>query len=125
MQGNRRRDTRPEAALSSRLHALGLRYRRDYPVVASGVRVRPDFAFTRANVAVFVDGCFWHGCPEHGNAPRANSDYWRAKLARNCARDERVTAALEAGGWTVVRVWEHEAVDDAAERVAHAVYLRA
>jgi DNA mismatch endonuclease (patch repair protein) len=74
--------------------------------------------FTRARVAVFVDGCFWHRCPLHATAPKANFDYWAAKLRRNVARDRRADEALQAAGWCVVRVWEHEAVDNAARRVA-------
>jgi DNA mismatch endonuclease (patch repair protein) len=118
MQRNRRRDTKPEVALSSALHAAGLRYRRDYQLrSSSGVRVRPDFVFTRARVTVFVDGCFWHGCPQHGNTPSVNTQYWGPKLARNRERDERVTAALRDDGWTVVRAWEHEDVSSVADRV--------
>lgn len=73
--------------------------------------------FTRARVAVFVDGCFWHGCPQHGATPKANAGFWEPKIARNKERDGAVTDALERGGWTVIRVWEHEPVDEAADRV--------
>lgn len=121
MQSNTRRDTKPERALASALHAAGLRYRRDFPVVLDVVRVRPDFVFTRARVAVFLDGCFWHGCPEHGSTPRANGSYWVAKLARNRDRDRRVTTALEASGWTVVRIWEHVEPDRAMREIASAL----
>jgi DNA mismatch endonuclease (patch repair protein) len=85
------------------------------------LRVRPDVVFTGARVAVFVDGCFWHRCPIHGSDPKANSDYWAPKLRRNVVRDRRVDQALEAAGWRVVRVWEHEAVDGAAARIASTV----
>jgi len=74
--------------------------------------------FPRQRVAVFVDGCFWHRCPEHGTSPRANNDYWTAKLDRNVARDRRNNEALVAAGWTVLRVWEHEDPVDAASRIA-------
>jgi len=84
------------------------------------VRVRPDITFTRRRVAVFVDGCFWHGCPEHQRKPRSNVDYWKPKLDANVARDRRVDAALLAAGWRVVRVWEHEDPADAAARI-HAI----
>lgn len=78
-------------------------------------------AFTRAKVAVFVDGCFWHGCPEHGTMPRSNSEWWTTKLAANHARDRDTDRVLEAQGWTVVRVWEHESPDLAAMRVVDIV----
>lgn len=120
-RANRRRDTEPELRLGSALHRQGYRYRRDFPVVAGGVRVRPDFVFTRARVAVFVDGCYWHGCPQHGLMPKANAEYWRGKLERNRQRDLLVNAALQDAGWTVLRFWEHEDPDEAAERVAEAI----
>lgn len=68
--------------------------------------------FPRRRVAVFIDGCFWHSCPEHGNLPRANNHYWKPKLERNLARDQRVNEALRASGWKVIRVWEHSPLDD-------------
>ncbi len=116
MQGNRSIDTRPELALRSELHRRGYRFRKSVAPVA-GVRCRADVVFARARVAVFVDGCFWHRCPEHGTRPRTNSSYWQVKLDRNVARDRRNDDALTASGWTVVRVWEHEDVRDAADRV--------
>lgn len=120
MSAQRRRDTGPEVALRRAAHALGLRYfvhRR--PV--RGLRREADLIFPRAQVAVFVDGCFWHGCPDHGVAPRVNSSYWSSKLARNVARDEETNVALRAAGWNVVRVWEHENPTSAAARVRAAV----
>lgn len=108
MRANPRRDTRPEVALRAELHRLGLRFRKDLPLRLPDRVVRPDIVFTRARLAVFVDGCFWHRCPEHGNVPRANSEYWGPKLERNVARDRLVDEALAAAGWTVLRVWEHE-----------------
>jgi DNA mismatch endonuclease (patch repair protein) len=86
--------------------------------VAGQVRVRPDAVFPRARIAVFLDGCYWHACEEHGTRPASNTDYWLPKLARNVARDRRVDDALAAAGWTVVRVWEHESAAAAADRVA-------
>lgn len=122
MRANRRRDTGPERALRSLLHAAGLRYRVDYPVRPSGGRiVRPDIVFTRSAVAVFVDGCFWHSCPLHASRPATNRDYWDPKLAGNRDRDERTTRALRADGWTVLRFWEHEAPEAAAQAVIAAV----
>lgn len=110
------RDTRPELLLRRRLHALGLRYtvhRRPVP----NVRRTADIVFSRARVAVFVDGCFWHGCPEHATAPKTNAEWWTTKLARNVERDRETDALLAAAGWSVIRVWEHELPGEAAERV--------
>lgn len=87
----------------------------------AGGRVRVDICFTRARVAVFVDGCFWHVCPLHHQPPKRNTDYWAPKLAANVARDRRNDAGLVGDGWLVVRVWEHEAVDEAADRIEIAV----
>lgn len=111
-----RAGTTPEVALRRELHRRGLRFRVDECRLPG----RPDLAFTRAKVAVFVDGCFWHRCAEHGTLPRHNRDWWRAKLDRNVARDRRKDAALDGLGWTVLHVWEHEPVESAAERVVTA-----
>lgn len=121
MLGNRRTGTEPEVALRSALHAAGLRFRKDYRLDIGDLRVRPDIVFTRAKVAVFVDGCFWHCCPIHGTQPSRNSDYWAPKLARNVERDRAQDAALSAQGWTVIRIWEHELTEDAVGRVSQAV----
>lgn len=117
MRANPRRDTNPEVALRSELHRRGLRFRKDLPVRAGDRLVRPDVVFTRARLAVFLDGCFWHVCPLHGTQPRWNSDYWRTKLDRNVARDKAVNDALAQAGWRVMRAWEHEPINDVAERV--------
>ena len=117
MRANRRRDTTPERSLRSALHRLGWRFRVDLPVEADGRRVRPDIVFTRRRVAVFVDGCFWHACPEHGQRPRANASYWESKLRRNVERDQADTDSLKRAGWTVVRVWEHESAHDAVAAI--------
>lgn len=117
MRANKGRDTRPELALRSALHALGLRYRvgiRPLP----GIRRTADVVFTRAKIAVFLDGCFWHGCPDHFRAARANSEFWLAKINGTRARDADTNERLRAAGWTVIRVWEHEDPVEAAERVA-------
>src|SRR5690606_27911941 len=98
-------------------HALGLRYRCDLRVEVGPTRVRPDIVFTRRKLAVFVDGCYWHGCPAHSRPPTTNADYWGPKLSRNRERDEVQTRALIDSGWTVVRVWEHVGVGDAARQV--------
>src|SRR5581483_4157247 len=119
-----RAHTVPEVALRRALHRAGMRYRVGLPV--PGMRRRTiDVAFTRARVAVFVDGCFWHCCPEHATRPAANSGWWAAKLAANVARDAATTAHLESLGWTVVRIWEHESTQAAAEEVATVVRERA
>lgn len=120
MRGNRRRDTQPEMRLRRALHARGHRYRVDYPPLP-GVRRRADLVFTRRRVAVFVDGCYWHGCPTHGTQPRSNAEYWRAKIARNVERDRETDRLLASAGWRVVRVWEHDPVERAVERVEAAL----
>ena len=124
MQANRRVDTRPELRLRSALHRLGLRFRRDHRIEVGDVRVKGDVVFTAARVAVFVDGCFWHGCPEHGEQPRANAEYWRAKIERNRGRDRRADAALREAGWLSVRVWEHEDPAHAAVRIRELIEAR-
>lgn len=125
MRGNRRTDTKPELYLRSALHARGMRFRKDFLIRPShGRSVKVDITFTRPRVAVFVDGCFWHGCPEHGHTPKANSHYWYPKLKRNRERDERVDSALTRDGWKVVRIWEHTPLDEAVEIVVSAVAER-
>lgn len=124
MQGNRASDTRPELALRQRLHGLGLRYRVNAPLPLEGVRRRADVLFPRRRIAVFVDGCLWHSCPDHCRLPRTNADYWHAKLARNQARDTDTNRRLTELGWIVLRIWEHENPEDAAKRVATLVAAR-
>lgn len=109
----RGRDTGPELTLRRALWSAGLRYR-----LHARIAGRPDIVFTRGRVAVFCDGCFWHGCPTHSVKPKTNSSFWGLKLARNKARDQAVTAALETEGWTVMRFWEHEIENDTAKVVA-------
>lgn len=123
MQANRKKDTGPERALRSHLHRMGLRYRlhaRPEP----GIGCTADLVMRPVRVAVFVDGCFWHGCPVHGVRPRTNRGYWDAKIARNVERDRRNDEALQAAGWTVVRVWEHVKPEEAAERISQLVRER-
>lgn len=112
-----RADTVPELLLRRALHARGLRYRKDYPIRAEGRLIRPDIAFTRWKLAVFLDGCFWHGCPEHSRPPKSNIDYWSGKLASNTARDRLQTQILERSGWKVIRLWTHVALPEAVARV--------
>lgn len=124
MQAIRRTDTKPEVALRSALHQLGYRFRKDLRIHVDGGWVRPDVVFTRQKVAVFVDGCFWHSCPEHGRQPTVNESYWLPKLQRTVERDRRNTAALEAEDWLVIRLWEHEHVDSAKEAVRRLIQDR-
>ena len=121
MRGNRSSDTGPERRLRSELHRRGHRFRKSYRIAFDGGSVRADIAFPRRRLAVFVDGCFWHQCPWHGNVPRANSRYWAPKLARNVERDKRVTSALEDEGWRVLRIWEHVEPSDGADQVTQSL----
>jgi DNA mismatch endonuclease (patch repair protein) len=114
------RDTAPEVAVRRLLHAAGLRYRVNRPVPDIPRRTI-DIVFTKAKVAIFLDGCFWHGCPEHATHPKANAAWWRAKLDKNMARDLETTEHLRAAGWTVLRFWEHESPEDVARRIARSV----
>ncbi|MFD5035587.1 very short patch repair endonuclease [Streptomyces sp. NPDC058378] len=120
MSRQARRDTKPEVAVRRLLHAAGYRFRVNARVPDMPRRTI-DIAFTRAKVAVMIDGCFWHGCPVHATQPKSNAEWWREKLDRNMARDRETTEHLAAAGWTVLRFWEHEAPDGAAELVAAAV----
>jgi len=116
MRRVRRHDTAPEMGVRSCLHRLGLRYRVHVRPV-TGCLARPDIVFTRARVVVFVDGCFWHACPKHASWPKTNKEWWRRKILANVKRDRKHDAELRGAGWTVVRIWEHEAPDSAARRI--------
>lgn len=120
MRVTRRKDTKPELDLRRILHGRGLRYRVTYPVPGLPRRTI-DVAFTRARVAIFIDGCFWHGCPDHATQPRANSEWWMRKLTTNMARDTDTSRFLSEQGWTVLRFWEHEEPASVADRVQAAV----
>jgi DNA mismatch endonuclease (patch repair protein) len=98
------------------LYARGLRYRIDRPIEGLPRR-RADLTFASRKLVVFVDGCFWHSCPDHGTWPKRNDAWWAAKLQRNVERDHETNCHLEALGWKVVRVWEHEEPEDAADRI--------
>jgi DNA mismatch endonuclease (patch repair protein) len=116
MQSNRPRNTELEVAFRAALHRAGLRFfkhRRPLP----GLRCEPDLIFPRLKIAVFVDGCYWHGCPEHTSWPKTNEVWWRNKIEQNRSRDDRNHRALGEAGWTVVRVWEHEPIEEAVGRV--------
>lgn len=119
MKANRRRDTKPELRIRSALHRSGLRFRVDTAPLA-GVRRRADIVLTRVHVAVFIDGCFWHGCPEHFIPPKTNADYWRQKIQRNRDRDKDTDRILADEGWTVLRFWEHENPNEAANAIVKA-----
>lgn len=116
MQANRRRDTKPELAIRRILHARGLRYRTDVRPDRS-IRRHADIVFTKAKIAVFVDGCFWHGCPEHFIPPKANADYWAQKIEGNQKRDANTNDVLKDAGWTVLRFWEHDDPASSADRI--------
>ncbi|GAA4633067.1 very short patch repair endonuclease [Actinoallomurus vinaceus] len=120
MQSNKGRDTGPELALRRAAHALGLRYRVSVRPIPS-VRRTADLVFTKAKVAVFLDGCFWHGCPAHHTVAKTNADYWAEKLLGNRERDRDTDRRLAEAGWRVLRVWEHEDPTEAAARIAELV----
>jgi DNA mismatch endonuclease, patch repair protein len=116
MSRTAQRDNSGERALRSELHRRGLRFRLHRSMLANSRRT-VDIAFSFSKVAVFVDGCFWHGCPEHGTWPKNNRAFWRAKIEQNVARDRDTDRRLNAAGWTVVRIWTHEPVRGAANRI--------
>ena len=123
MQNTRRRDTPAEVALRRDLHRRGLRYRVDFPPVPR-LRRRADVVFPREKIAVFCDGCYWHGCPEHGTWPKENAEWWRAKIEATQRRDADTNARLRAAGWLVVRVWEHEDITEAAATIETIIHGR-
>ena len=109
MKKVRVRDTGPEMAVRRLLFASGLRYRVNYrPKMPDIGRASIDIAFPGEHLAIFIDGCFWHGCPEHGELPKANRQWWENKFTENRERDARVTENLSQGGWLVLRFWAHE-----------------
>jgi DNA mismatch endonuclease (patch repair protein) len=120
MQAIRSRDTKPERLVRSLLHAQGLRYRVATKPLPS-LRRTADIVFRPAKLAVFIDGCYWHGCPEHYVPPKTNLGYWSDKVARNMARDRDTDEQLRAAGWTVLRFWEHDSAEDCAIKIAATV----
>lgn len=110
------RDTKPEVALRKALWHLGYRYK-----IKSNVRGRPDLVFTSRNVVVFIDGCFWHGCPNHFRVPKTRTAFWLDKINKNITRDQRNNEALRSQGWHIVRIWEHEINDSFDKAVARVV----
>jgi DNA mismatch endonuclease, patch repair protein len=123
MQATKRKDTPGELALRAELRTLGLRYRLEYPL--AGTRRRADVAVPGVRLAVFVDGCFWHGCPQHGTWPKANAAWWRAKIGANQRRDRDTDSTLRDAGWMVLRFWEHDDPAVAARKVMSSVRARA
>lgn len=122
MLANKGRNTAPEIAVRANLHRSGLRYRVDYSPL--GNRRRADIVFTRLKVAVFIDGCFWHGCPLHATSPATNVGYWEPKLRRNRERDNETNDELRRAGWTVVRFWEHEDAEAIAQAIGRLILSR-
>lgn len=111
MQAAKAKNTAPEIALRSQLYKKGLRYRLDKKV-SPLIQTRVDIVFPTQHVAIFVDGCFWHGCPRHGTQSKSNSEYWYRKIKQNKERDWKVTRQLRNAGWKVIRIWEHEIIDN-------------
>ena len=122
MQGTKRTGTHCELALRTALRTRGLRFKTDWPI--PGTRRRADVAFVRSKVAVFVDGCFWHACPRHATWPKNNAAWWRAKIETNVRRDRATERFLRAGGWVVLRFWEHAPVQIAARKIDAAMLKR-
>ena len=123
MLAQRQRDTTAELKIRRLLHRRGLRYRVDYVVIAKPRR-RADIAFPRAKVAVFVDGCFWHGCPRHGTSSKSNARFWKDKIDTNRKRDKDTSTRLRKMGWGVVRAWEHENPNKVADKIERIVMKR-
>lgn len=119
----RQKGTRAELNLRKALHAQGLRYRLHVPLLAKPRRIA-DIVFPATKIAVFVDGCFWHGCPEHASWPKSNADFWRQKIETNRSRDADTDQRLQALGWKSIRIWEHEDANHAASHIAELVRAR-
>ena len=123
MRAAKSRDTEAEMKVRRLLHSMGLRYRVDY-LVLTKPRRKADIAFTRAKVAVFIDGCFWHGCPKHGTSAKANAEFWRNKIQTNKERDLDTNKRLKKEGWLIIRAWEHEEPEKVASKIASKVSAR-
>ena len=120
MSRQRRRDTQPELLVRRILHSRGVRYRVNSAPVP-GLRTKADLVWKGLRLAVFIDGCFWHGCPEHATRPKANEAWWAEKLDTNVQRDRRTDRELTSRGWTVLRFWEHEQPETAADAICAAL----
>jgi DNA mismatch endonuclease (patch repair protein) len=123
MQANRGRDTAPELAVRRAVHALGLRYRVSQRPVKAFPRTA-DMVFASPKVAVFMDGCYWHGCPEHFIPPRTNVEFWNKKIQRNVERDRETRWTLEQHGWLVLRYWEHDDPTEVAQQIRQMIVQR-
>lgn len=123
MQAIRSRDTKPERVIRQLLHARGFRYRVAARPLAD-LRRTADIVFRPTQVAVFIDGCYWHGCPDHYVSPKTNPGYWSGKVAGNIARDRDTDKCLAAAGWLVLRFWEHEPSELCADKIAATVLTR-
>lgn len=123
MEAAKPRDTAPERALRSKLHKRGLRYRVDVKP-AEKLNRRADIVFRSTKVAVFVDGCFWHGCPKHGTWPKQNAEFWKKKIETNIERDKNTNILLRKNGWKVIRIWEHEDLEKAAQEISKTIRER-
>ena len=122
MRGNKKVDTKPEKLLRSLLFKQGFRFRKNFIIQVANEKCRPDIVFSAHRIAIFVDGCFWHCCPEHGNMPAGNnSNYWQQKLRGNIDRDRRHDKLLKQAGWLVLRIWEHVAPLTAAKIVVQTI----
>ena len=123
MIGNRSRDTSPELQVRRYLHSVGLRYRVDARPIKDWNR-KADIVFSRAKLAVFIHGCFWHGCPEHYKQPKTNVEYWSGKIGRNVERDVETLERLSAEGWSAIVLWEHADLEREAKKLAIRVRKR-
>jgi len=123
MQAVKHRDTAPEKAIRSAIHKRGLRYRIDTKPIKELNR-RADILFRKFKVAIFIDGCFWHGCPKHGTIANMNADFWKEKIRRNQERDLDTTNKLISAGWVVIRIWEHEDSENATEKILKVIKKR-
>lgn len=113
MSNIRQTGTTAEIAIRQELFRRGFRYRVDFKVLAKPRRIA-DVVFPRQKIAIFVDGCFWHGCPDHATWPKRNAEFWRQKIEANRLRDTDTNRRLQQLGWTVLRFWEHEDITHAA-----------
>lgn len=113
----RQKGTKAEIKIRRELHSRGLRYRLQVPVLSKPRRTA-DIAFHRQRLAIFVNGCFWHGCPAHASWPKSNAEFWRNKIEANIARDDDTNRWLEMAGWKAIRAWEHEDAVEASDRTA-------
>ena len=121
MRSNKSRDTKPEVETRKLLHRRGLRFRKSYVIELEKTRSRIDIAFPRLRLAVNIDGCFWHGCPEHGHIPNRNVPYWTSKLGGNAERDRKIDRLLSKSGWEVMRFWSHERPEQISNEIANRV----